>query len=460
MSLNTEEQTPDANKDTNSSRALSADETPPVAIAPAGNGHTLPLLSDQMPAIAPSAPDTSRVGCEPVAGGPAAVCTTGMWKSGLRDWRLLTVLGLAIVSVPIWRAATGHAKTQRPAETPALPVVAVARVAREDLFNEVLIPAEFRPFAEVDLHAKVSGFLQEITVDIGDTVKAGQLLAKLEVPELNDELDQASARLKEAEADYRAAHLAYSRLLAVDKQNPNLVVQQDLDAAEAKDHTTEAAIAEAKAQVEKYRTMLAYTRITAPFDGVITHRYADPGALIQSGTSSSTQSLPLLRLSDNYRLRLDFPVSVGNVKDVATGDSVEVRVESLGGKTFTGTISRFTHQVNEDTRTMTTEIEVRNPNLEIMPGMYAKVLFKTQKCPHVLTVPTEAVSSEKPPTVFVVNRQGEIEQRTVVTGLETPTQYEIKQGVEEGDLVMIGARSEVKPGQKVEPKIVSSSASQ
>jgi RND family efflux transporter MFP subunit len=375
------------------------------------------------------------------------------------DWRILSVLVLALVSVSIWRA-TSHANVQRPAATSAPPIVAVARVDREDLFNEVAIVAEFRPYAEVDLHAKVSGYVQEINVDIGDRVKAGQLLAKLEVPELQDELHQALAAQKRAEADYRAAHLAYTRLLAVDKQNPNLVVQQDLDAAEAKDLTTEAAIAAAKAGVEKYQTLLAYTRIAAPFDGVITHRYADPGSLIQSGTASDTQSLPLVRLSDNYRLRLDFPVSVVYVKDVELGDPVEVRVESLGSKTFTGTISRFTHKVNDDTRTMITEIEVANPNLELIPGMYAKALLRVQKHPHALTIPTEAVSSDKNATVYVINRQGEIEERAVTLGLETSTRFEVKDGLQEGDLIMIGARSEVKPGEKVEPRLIGSLVSQ
>ena len=176
---------------------------------------------------------------------------------------------------------------------------------------------------------------------------------------------------QKAEADHTDAHLIYTRLSAVNQKHPNLVAQQDLDTAEAKDRATAAAIAAAKADVEKYQTLVGYTQITAPFDGVITRRYADPGALIQAGTASDTQSMPLVRVSDNYRLRLDFPVSVDYVKDIHLGDTVEVRVESLGGKTFTGTISRFTDEVAEETRTMITEIEVPNPDLEIVPGMYA-----------------------------------------------------------------------------------------
>jgi RND family efflux transporter MFP subunit len=229
----------------------------------------------------------------------------------------------------------------------------------------------------------------------------------------------------------------------VNKQHPNLVAQQELDTADAKDRTTAASIAASKADVAKYNTLEDYTRITAPFDGVITKRYADPGALIQSGTASATQSLPLVRISDNYRLRLDFPVSVTYVKDAHVGDRVEVRVESLGGKSFTGII----------TRTMTTEIEVPNPNLKLVPGMYATVVLKVERRPQALAIPTEAVPAGLKSSVYVVNDQGQIEERPVTLGLETPTSYEVLTGLKEGDLVLIGSRSQVKVGQKVEPKL-------
>jgi RND family efflux transporter MFP subunit len=302
--------------------------------------------------------------------------------------------------------------------------------------------------------------VEQINVDIGDRVKANQLLAKLEVPELKAELDRARAAQKRAEAEYSDAHKIYTRLQAVDKDYPNGVAQQELDAAEAKNSTTEAAMGAAKAEVERYETLISYTRITAPFDGVITHRYADPGSLIQAGTTSDTQSKPLVRLSDNYHLRLDFPVSVSYVKDVRVGDEVEVRVESLGGKTFTGTISRSAEKIDEETRTMITEVEVPNPKLELVPGMYATLVLKVEKHPHVLTIPTEAISADKRVSVYLVNSNREIEERPVTLGLETAAKFEIVSGLKEGDLVMIGSRSQVKPGQKVEAKLTGTLAQQ
>lgn len=376
-----------------------------------------------------------------------------------RKWRvaaLLVLLSLLLGPLFIFRATARH---PAPTLRLLLPVVPVAPVTRADLYNEVTIPAEFRPFSEVDLHAKVAGFVQDITVDIGDEVKAGQLLATLEVPELQDELDRANAAQRRAEADYHEAHLGYTRLLGAVRDTPNLIAQQELDVAEAKDHTAEAAIAAAKAEADKYRTMLAYTKITAPFPGVVTRRYADPGSLIQAGTTSQSQTLPVVRLSDNYHLRLDFPVPVKFVKDIQLGDPVDVEVVWLG-KTFVGKISRFSQKVDEATRSMVTEIEVPNPKLELVPGMYANVFLRVHRRPGVLTIPTEAVSSGKNPTVLVIDRGDQVEERPVQLGLETPTRYEVLQGLHEGERVILGSRSEIHAGEKVEPKLQGTLAQQ
>jgi RND family efflux transporter MFP subunit len=373
-----------------------------------------------------------------------------------RFGNVLGILAAAVVLVlgGLWLAHRARAQSPASADLTAAPTAGVAKVTREDLFKQVTMAAEFRPYEEVALHAKVSGYVSKMNVDFGDTVKAGQLLATLEVPELQAELENAQAAEQKAEADYTNTHLIYTRLLSVNKDHPNLVAQQDLDSAQANDLTATAAIAAAKANFEKFQTMVSYTQIVAPFDGVVTHRYADPGTLIQAGTASDTQALPLVRVSDNYRLRLDFPVTVDYVKDVQLGDSVEVRVDSLNGKTFTGKISRFTHDVDDNTRTMMTEIEVPNPNLELVPGMYATVVLNVEKHLQALAVPTEAVSGEKNPTVYVVNHDNQIEERAVKLGLETSDKYEILSGLNEGDLVVIGNRAGFQVGQKVEPKVI------
>jgi RND family efflux transporter MFP subunit len=361
---------------------------------------------------------------------------------------IVVVLGLCAIGLIV------HQRTHRSGITvrgPAtLPSAAVVRVKSEDLYKEVTIPAEFRPYVEVELHAKVSGYVDKMNVDFGDKVKSGQVLATLMVPELQDELHNAIATEQKAEADYTNANLEYTRLLAVNKQHPNLVAQQDLDTAAANDQMAAAEIAAAKADAGKYRTLVSYTQITAPFDGVVTWRYADPGALIQAGTSSDSQSLPLVRVSDNYLLRLDFPVSVEYVHDMHVDDPVNVRVDSLGSKMFQSKITRFTQKVDEDTRTMMVETEMPNTNLEITPGMYATVIFKSEIHPNTLAIPIEAVTGDKNNIVFVVNQNGEIEERTVTLGIETPAEYEVLSGLKEGETVMVGNPRRLQPGQKVE----------
>jgi RND family efflux transporter MFP subunit len=384
-------------------------------------------------------------------------------KSKITKPRFANVLKLfaAVVFIVfggLWLAHRARAQAPASADLNVAPTAGVAKVTREDLFKQVTMAAEFRPYEEVELHAKVSGYVSKMNVDFGDTVKAGQLLATLEVPELQAELANAQAAKAKAEADYNNAHLIYTRLQSVNRDHPNLVAQQELDTAQANELTAAAAIAAAKANFEKFQTMVSYTQIVAPFDGVVTHRYADPGTLIQAGTASDTQALPLVRVSDNYRLRLDFPVTVDYVKDVQLGDPVEVRVDSLNGKTFAGKISRFTHDVDDNTRTMLTEIEVPNPKLELIPGMYATVVLNVEKHLQALAIPTEAVVGEKTSTVFVLNRDNQIEERAVKLGLETADKYEVLSGLREGDRVVVGSRAQFQAGEKVEPKLLAVAA--
>lgn len=366
-----------------------------------------------------------------------------------RRWSL-AVLAAVVVGVLLARAWQG--RMPRAATSAPRPSVAVARVERADLFKEITIPAEFRPYTEVDVHAKVSGYVKEMKVDIGDRVKAGQLLALLEVPELHDELDHALAAHRRAQADYRDAHLAYTRLVAVNKDHPNLIAQQDLDTAEARDATAQGSLQAAQSDVERYQTLVGYTRIIAPFDGVITKRYADPGSLIQAGTASNTQAMPLVRVSDNMLLRLDFPVSVDYVHGIRLDAQVRVRIESLGGRELTGKIARFSDKVDDSTRTMIAEMEVPNSSLELVPGMYANVVLKVAERPRALAIPIEALPAGGK-SVLLVNAAHEVEERPVTLGLETPARLEVLSGLAEGDLVVIGNPGQLAAGEKVEPRI-------
>ncbi len=362
-----------------------------------------------------------------------------------------------------------------------VPTVAVVKITREDLAQELMVDAEFRPYQDVDLFAKVAGFVESIDVDVGDQVKAGQILATLEIPELKEEIEHAVAvqrrseeEIKKAEAEtaraeaaHEEVHQAFLRLDATGKAQPGLIAKQELDTAQARDRTAEAQVASAKAglaatrlqvivaqaDVNKLTAKQGYAKITAPFTGVITKRLANPGDLVRGGTSPSSPAMALVRLSQIERLRLVLPVSVSFVARITNGFPVEVQVEALN-KRFHGTIARFAHTVLAATRTMEAEVNVPNPNLELTPGMYASAILRLDQRENALVVPVEAVARQKTATVFVVNAQGHLEERLVTLGLETPTKLEILSGVKEGELVMVGGRSLVKAGQKVEPKMI------
>jgi RND family efflux transporter MFP subunit len=344
--------------------------------------------------------------------------------------------------------------------------VAAARVVRGEISREASFDAELRPFQEIELHARVTGYMDVLNVDAGDIVKAGDVLAVLDVPDLKIEIEHAlaaerrsKAEIVRAEAAYEDANLAYERLIKTSEARPNLIAQQDIDTAKAHDRTAEAAVDAAReaanvasAEVKRLRILNDYTRITAPFAGVITKRYNDPGALIQAGTSTGT--LPVVRLSQNEKLRVVFPVSISFVSAIKVGDPVEIRIPLLG-RTISGTVARFSKKVETSTRTMDTEVDVPNKDLSLIPGIYATAVLRTDHHEKALVVPVEAVSREKETaTVYVINREHRIEERQVKLGLETANRIEILSGVSENELVMTSSRAQVKPGEVVEAKVI------
>ena len=377
-------------------------------------------------------------------------------------------------------AATACSKPRAATTAIDAPIVAVAKASRTDLSQTLTLAAEFRPFQEIDVHAKVAGYLKVIYVDVGDRVKAGQLLAVLEIPELRDEVAQdeatvrrsreeinrAKADLERAESAHEIAHLASTRLAGVLKSRPNLVAQQDLDDAAGRDRMAEAQVATAKAGLaaaeeqlavataaaSKTKTLFEYARITAPFAGVVTHRYADTGAMIQAGTSSQTQAMPVVRLSQDDRLRLTIAVPESAVARVRVGEPVEVRVEAVG-RTFPGTVARSAARVNPETRTMDTEVDVPNRDLTLVPGMYAYASLALERANGVVAVPIQALDRGEDKTTVLTVRDGTVERREVKLGLESADRVEIVAGLEPDALVVIGNRNQLRPGARVTPKL-------
>ncbi len=368
-----------------------------------------------------------------------------------------------------------------------LPSARVAAAMRGDIAHTLSLAGQFQPYQVVDVHPKVTGFMVKINVDIGDRVHKGETLAVLEVPELNaqlkgtvfeverakDDLLRAQNEIKRDEAIHAALHVDYERLLETSKAQPGLIAQQELDDAESKDLSSESQVDAAKAAAaaaqqhaevahtdqDRVQAMQNYTNVVAPLDGVIVWRYADTGALIQSGTNSNEQDIPIVRLSQSGLLRLRIPIPENEVQFVHIGDPMQVRVDAIG-RSFTGKIVRFTRDVNFETRTMETEIEVENQDLSISPGMYAHTEMQLGHEEKVVTIPVEAlVLKGNQEMVYLLDAGNHIRARNVEVGLRGSRLVEIKSGLEPGDRVIVGAQDKYSEGQQVSPILTSEPAS-
>jgi len=359
---------------------------------------------------------------------------------------------------------------------------AIAIVKRAPIGNTFSVAGEFVPYQEIEVHAKVAGYIRKINVDIGDRVKTGQVLAVLEVPELMAQLQGASASVRHSreevlraknevardEAQHAAVHANCLRLKQAATARPGLIAQQELDDAQSKDQAAEAqvdsaksALAAAEQQLQvsqannsQVSAMSEYTRITAPFDGVVTWRYADTGALVQAGTSANN-SQPVVKLAQVNVLRLRIPVPESLASSVQVGQPADVVVHATG-EHFTGEVTRFTDALDRTTRTMQVEIDVANETYKLQPGMYADVKLQVQNHPDALTVPVQAVQHESgKSSVLALDQQNRVEPRQIQTGLEDPRRVEVLSGLKEGDRVIVGNFGSFQTGQVVEPKLAS-----
>ncbi len=397
----------------------------------------------------------------------------------------IAVVAAAVCLVALLRLPAKTAKAD-PHEDALLRPVAVVLAKRRPVVNSLTLSGAFRPYQQVDVHAKVAGFIRKIYVDVGDHVKAGQVLAVLEVPELSaqvagakadiqryqDAVRRSESEIQRAESTHAAYHAAYSRLKQASESRPGLIAEQELDDSMAKDKETaaqiesaRAALAESQSQLVSARTDLdrlsaleAYSHITAPFAGVVTKRYADTGALIQAGTASETQSMPVVQLAEWSKLRLVVPVPESAVPQLQLGSTVQVHVSAMN-RDFEGRVARFADALNDETRTMHTEIDVQNSDGTLKEGMYAEAKIILKQHIDALTIPIQALErNNSGGTVLIVDAEGRVEERQVKLGAESSDRVEILAGLAENDRVVIGNRGEFRAGEKVRPKPVNENA--
>jgi len=367
-----------------------------------------------------------------------------------------------------------------PPPVAAVPTVPVSVAGPADLENNLVLSAEFRPFQEVDVMAKVAGYVRAINVDIGSHVGQNAVLATLEVPEIQDDLAKAKAGVAAAEANIATAQagvqraqaganiakLSFQRIQDVATRDKGLVPKQDIDVAESKQLEADAQLASAKSSLKSAEqskleaeseysragAMVQYATIRAPFAGVVTKRYANTGSMIQAGISSQTQAMPVVRLAQNNVLRLSLPVPVSAVADIRDGQTVDVSVTNTG-RHLQGKIARYADSVQMATRTMDTEVDVPNPDGTLVPGMYAEVHLHLADRPAALSVPLDAVDGlgTSVQQAYVV-RDGVVHLVTVKVGLQTPNRVEILSGLQQGDKVIVGRHTGLSDGEKVDAR--------
>jgi RND family efflux transporter MFP subunit len=396
--------------------------------------------------------------------------------------KLTSLIFAAGLALPAVGTVACHSKDKAGGANAAeIPAATVAEVKRGTIVHTLNLAGQFQPYQVVDVHAKVSGYIRRIYVDIGDKVHAGQTLAILEVPELNaqlkgtvsefarskDEITRAQHNVARAESEHGAVHSDYQRLLQAATAQPGLIAQQELDDAQAKDLSTEAQIDSAKAALsaarqgadvadadrERVQDLNDYTHVTAPLNGVIIWRYADTGALIQAGTSSDSQTLPVVKLSQSDLLRLRLPVPEDAVEFIHVGADVNLQVDAIH-RTLVGKVVRFARNINLATRTMETEIDVENKDLSLTPGMYANTTLELERKKDVLVIPVQAVvRNGNQSTVLVIDNQNRVQTRNVGLGLQGTTLIEVTDGLKEGERVITGGQSNYQAGEAVRPRL-------
>ena len=318
------------------------------------------------------------------------------------------------------------APTGQPISAPPPMAVAAVRPQRGEVVRNLSLPGDVIGRSEADLYAKVTGYLASIEVDKGDWVTKGQLLATIEVPELEQ-------RVKRARANLAVRRVTYERLQRVWSTDHRLLAREDVDVALGQ-------YQQAQAAVEELAARFGYTKIVAPFDGVITARYVDPGALIEtnghasgSGTAAEHRQrsgpLPVLSLAEIDRLRVYVYVPEDETALVRRGQSATLQLREFPGRTFTGEVARFATALDLATRTMLTEIDLDNRNHEIYPGMYADVTLQLERHPDALRVPATAVGHSGDQSFVFVVRNGILTTVPVTAGIASGEWIEVRSGL-------------------------------
>jgi membrane fusion protein, multidrug efflux system len=344
-------------------------------------------------------------------------------------------------------AISGCSRAPGDAQTQSRRTVVVMRPQRGDIVHSITLPGDLVGLYQSTLYAKVTGYLKTISVDKGDWVKQRQVLAEIEVPELQE-------RLARARADLDVQHLTYQRLEQVWKSDPRLVARQDVDIAQGK-------YLEAKAGVDELEAMASYTKIVAPFAGVITGRFVDPGALIKAGGEQATSApdqgsthpsggtSPVLSLAMIDTMRTYVYAPQDAVGSIRRGMPAKLTLQDLPGRSFDGVVTRYSNSLDLGTRTMLTEIDLQNTRHDLYPGMYANVALELERHRDALELPESAIGESSDGKYVMVAQDGKLRKQEVTLGINNGRSAEIVSGLGGGESVVVNLDPSIVPDEAV-----------
>jgi RND family efflux transporter MFP subunit len=361
----------------------------------------------------------------------------------------LALAGLAVGGLVLAGCGRGEAQTAQKAPADKPQTVEVATVKSAVMASTVALPGQLLPYESVDLFPKVAAFVEAIPVDRGSVVKKGQMLVRLNAPELTAQREQAAGVLRGAQAKAAADRATYERLANAAK-TPGVVAENDVNIARETAAADDAQVASARESLKTVAQQEAYLRITAPFDGVVTARNLHPGALV--GPASGPNAQPILHLDNVKRLRLVIPVPEADVQGVKPGQTATFTVASLPGRKLQAPIARIARALDDKTRTMAVELDVQNPDGTLTAGEFATVQWPVQRSYPTLQVPQTAVTNDQQRQFVVRVQNGVTQWVDVTTGVTSDGAVEVFGQLKPGDQIVRRGSDALQPGTKVEAK--------
>jgi RND family efflux transporter MFP subunit len=373
-------------------------------------------------------------------------------RAGKRAWLLLAILGVGAAAaatastlprlgVPKELAETSHRIDQ------ARRSVTVVSPAAPKAHAEVRLPGSTSPLQETVIYARTSGYIASLNVDIGDRVKAGQLLATIASPEVDQQLLEARARLEEGKANLALAETRLNRIKGMFKTS--VASDQELDDAQAVVNTQLASLRVSEAVVSRLQTDQSYQKVVAPFDGVVTRRNIELGSLITAGSGSNVSSLFELQQQTTMRVFVDVPQS--SATTITPGTSADVELREFPGEHFEARVVRTSGALDRSSRTLRTELHVPNPDGRLLPGMYANVkLAIDNNARQPLVVPANTLVIDSAGVqVVVLDEANHITRAPVQLGRDFGREVEVVSGLKPDARLVVSPRDDLRAGEQV-----------